>query len=242
MDNKLGIINLNGLSIGYGNEELLSGISASLGVGKFVLLLGANGKGKSTLLKTVAGQLKPIKGKVLIANENVSEQNIAALARVISFQSSVNFIPNEVTVLDMLQYARIPYLGRLPKLSHEDHEIIDNVAEELSLKDLLSKSYMELSDGQKQLVNIARSLVQDTSIILLDEPTAHLDILNKKMIYELLRIQAHKGKSIIVSAHDLYEAYDYADEFWIINNQNQFSCVLPSEMKGIEDLKSRLFD
>lgn len=242
MGDKSGILSAENLSIGYGSKKLVSNINATLGVGKFVLLLGANGKGKSTLLKTLAGHLSPLEGEVLIADVTVSEQNIAALARVISFQTSVNIVPNEVTVMDMLEFARIPYHGRLSKLSKEDKEIIQDVVQELVIEELLQKNYMELSDGQKQMVNIARCLVQDTSVILLDEPTAHLDILNKKLIYELLQVQAHKGKSIIVSAHDLYEAYGYADEFWIISNEGNFNRVMPSELDGIETLKAKLFD
>lgn len=242
MDKQQEILQLRNLSVGYGNKTLISNINTSVAEGNFVLLLGANGIGKSTLLKAIAGQLAAITGEVVVDGSKVDTRDNKSMARVVSFLPGSLVVPNEVTVSDLLEFARIPYVGRMSRLSEKDQEVIDRVVSELALNDWMHSAYMTLSEGEKQMVNIARCLIQETPIIILDEPTAHLDIVNKKKVFQLLSQQCEKGKLIISSSHDLYEAVDHATAFWVVTGQGQFKYISSNEKPGLEDLKAMLFD
>lgn len=239
VDNKE-ILKLKDLSIGYKGEVLISNISVCCNQPSLIVLLGANGQGKSTLLRVLNNHLDQLEGDVIINGKSTIGLISNELAKKVAFLPSTSSFPIEVTVMDLLEYARIPYLNGFKGLSRDDKEIIEHVVKRLNLKEWLSKSYMSLSDGQKQLVNIGRALVQDTSVILLDEPTAHLDIVNKARVFQELKNQSQLGKLIICSSHDLYEAYPIADEFWIIDSERNFKSIAKSD-KSLEELKAMLF-
>lgn len=238
MDNSNEILKLTNLEIGYASRSLVKDINLSVGVGRFILLLGANGKGKSTLLKTIAGQIKSIGGEIEIQGNNLNNSNLKEIARSISFLPGNVVLPNEVSVLDLLNFARIPYLKGISGLSQKDHVVIDQVVKEIEIKDLIDKFYMSLSDGQKQLVNIARSLVQETPIIVLDEPTAHLDLVNKRKIFQVLKEQTSNGKLVLCCSHDLLEGVKNADQIWIINKDGRFELA---EKLSVEEIENKLF-
>lgn len=242
MDKQQGILQLKNLSVGYSNKTLISNVNTEVVAGSFVLLLGANGVGKSTLLKTITGQLPSVIGEIFINGKTISALDVKSMSKIVSFLPGSLVVPNEVTVLDLLEFARIPYIGRMSRLSESDQKVIDRVVTELALQDWVHSFYMTLSDGEKQIVNIARCLVQETPIIILDEPTAHLDIVNKKRVFQLLSQQSEKGKMIICSSHDLYEAVDHATAFWVVTGKGQFKYLSSNEKPGLDDLKAMLFD
>ncbi|MCB9189604.1 MAG: ABC transporter ATP-binding protein [Flavobacteriales bacterium] len=235
------ILQLIDLGIGYHQSALVEGINTSAEAGQFILFLGANGKGKSTLLKTLVGQVRTMNGEILIHGQSIILKDLKAIARSISYVPGKLQLPNEVTVSDLLQYARIPYLKFMQKPSIEDQDIIDVVVKKLSIDQLVNCTYNEISDGQRQLVNIARSMVQQTPIILLDEPTANLDIVNKRMVFELLKEQAEEGKLIICCSHDLLEAYNYCSHLWIINQNGEFESFEKTDEVNLSEIEKRLF-
>jgi iron complex transport system ATP-binding protein len=241
MDNAKHVIELNGLAVGYDGQSLLSGVNASAGPGDFILLFGANGMGKSTLLKSLSGQLKPLEGEVSVLGAKISNMELKELAKKVAFNPGNLVLPLEVSVMDLLQFARIPYLGGVQQLSEADSNVIDEVVKELELHSLLDAAYMSLSDGQKQLVNIARSLVQETDIVLLDEPTAHLDLVNKKRIFELLQELAQKGKVVISTTHDLHEGFSFGNQFWVITKERQFKAFSASSGVSLDNIKELIF-
>ncbi len=241
MDKNRQILELIDVSIGYEGKALVQHINARANLAKFVLLLGANGKGKSTLLKTIANHLSSINGKIILDNQEVTSLSSKQMAQQLAFLQGNLTVPNEVTVADMLHYARIPYIKGLGRLSEADQQVINEVVDELKLHSLFAKPYMTLSDGQKQLVNIARSLVQQTPIIALDEPTAHLDIVNKRMVFQLLSDQVKKGKLVICCTHDLAEGMKYANEAWLITKRGEFEQYADVSSADMSSIESKLF-
>lgn len=235
------ILKLENLAIGYDQKVLMDSINAVAKAGQFVLFIGANGKGKSTLLRTIVGQLKMINGNVIINGQSIKQLGLRTVAKTIAFVPGKLQIPNEVTVMDMLHFARIPYLGSLGKVDVSDQKIIDEIIAKLSLELLIAKSYNALSDGQRQLVNIARSLVQQTPIILLDEPTANLDIVNRRMVYTLLKQQAQEGKLIVCCSHDLVEAHQYCTHLWLINKFGEFEAHEKNVEVNLKEVENKLF-
>lgn len=236
------ILSIENLAVGYEGNIVLKDVSVKSQEGKLIVLLGANGKGKSTLLKTLVGHLTAISGSVSIKGVNILKAKNIELAKQISFIPSTMTLTQEVMVVDLLRFARIPYLKGVQKIGKRDAEVINSVVNELDISSLLNVSYVSLSDGQKQMVNVARSLIQETSIITLDEPTAHLDIVNKQKLFGLLSKQADNGKLVICSTHDLHESFDFAHEFWIIDGAGDFKVLNNTEDLTELEIKKMLFD
>lgn len=235
------VITLQALKAGYQNKPLLNEVDASLKENQLVLLVGANGKGKSTLLKTISGHLPVIDGTVRMNDLPLEELSLIERARRITFLPAKLEVTQDVKVSDLLEFARIPYLKRLKGLSEEDHRVIERVVNDLGISMWLDKSYNHLSDGERQVVNIARCLVQETQLIILDEPTAHLDIVNKHKVFKLLKEQCKNGKSIICATHDIYQGYDWADGFWLIDSNAAFRTMEKAEVNSVDALIKALF-
>jgi iron complex transport system ATP-binding protein len=182
-------------------------------------LIGRNGAGKSTLLKALIG-LTPIKGEgIEIQHKNIQTYSSKALAKTVSIVFSKSTVFGNHTALDVLHLGRVPHQNLMGKLSLNDHQIVKEVSNLLNLNALWYKPYNVLSDGEKQLVMIGRALVQETPIILLDEPTAFLDLVNrKKIIATLHHISRQQNRLIIFSSHNLDLVQNYCDGMLIISN------------------------
>lgn len=241
VNNSSNILSLSRVSIGYGNVALMDKLELDLMAGEFCLLLGANGKGKSTLLKTISGYVPALHGEISVCGERVKNLGISELAKMVSFIPSTNFIPQNVTVKDLLEFARIPYLSSIGRINKKDKERIDQIVAQLGIGNWLTKSYMTLSDGQKQIVNIARSLVQETKLILLDEPTAHLDLENKSLVFKLLRSLTDEGKTIMCSTHDVYQGFEFATKFFVIDAKTEVQIWNKEECRSVNDLTVSMF-
>jgi len=210
-------LNTHNLSIGYehGKNILLNNLNLTLSRGHMICFMGPNGIGKSTLIRTLAGLQKPLNGTVTYAsNKDLPQQLAVVLTDRIS--------STELVVYDLIVFGRYPYLDWTIKLSDADKLKINEVINLIGIQSLVNKKIDELSDGQLQLVMIARALAQDCDIILLDEPTAHLDLNNRVEIMNLLRNIAHQqNKAILVATHELDLALQTADKIWLAGlNQN----------------------
>ena len=218
-ERRINTIELHSLSLGYGEKMLFEGAGIGFGWGEFTALIGRNGTGKSTLLRTIAGIAKPLAGEVMVENVSLSSLTVKDIASKISFVSTDEVRITNLRVADVVGLGRAPYTNWIGSLSSLDRE---KVTQSLSLVGMLSfsdKSMDTLSDGERQRVMIARALAQDTPIILLDEPTAYLDLPNRYEICLLLRDLAHKqGKSIIFSTHDLSIAIELCDTIAMIES------------------------
>ena len=219
------VISAHDLSIGYslgkGTNSIASGINLSLEAGKLVALIGANGIGKSTLLRTLAGIQKPLEGTVVLNNKNITAFSPKELAQNLSIVLTESLPPSNLTVFELVALGRQPYTNWLGALSPED---IDKVNEAITLTQighLADKKHYEISDGQLQKVLIARALAQDTPLIVLDEPTTHLDLLHKVNLLRLLKkLSSETGKCIFYSTHDLDLALQLSDEIVVMTPGN----------------------
>jgi iron complex transport system ATP-binding protein len=183
---------------------VFKGINLHLHAGDLVGLIGDNGIGKSTLLKTITGNLAPLSGDIKINNKNSSQFSAQQLAQLLSIVVTEKIGGFNLTVWDVVATGRIPYINIFGKLTPEHEAIVTKALEQLNLLPLKDKLIDELSDGQRQKVMIAKSLAQQTPIIVLDEPTAFLDHTSKHQLFSILKkLCAEQGKLIIVSSHDL---------------------------------------
>jgi len=193
-------------------------------------LVGRNGSGKTTFLNTISGFNENYKGKILLNNIDLKSIPKIDLAKQISVVMSKTEIFGDLTGLDVLFLGRLPYQNLLGKISDKDKDIVNNVIHLLDLNPLTDKPFAVMSDGEKQLIMIGRALVQDTPIIILDEPTAFLDVVNRKKIVKLLhQIRVKQNKLIIFSTHNIDLIEEFCDNLLLIhhhcihkvtNNQN----------------------
>jgi iron complex transport system ATP-binding protein len=220
MSNK-NILSTSNLSIGYKTKSSTIIIGKNLNVnlreGKLIALIGANGIGKSTLLRTITGIQKPISGTVLLNEKNIHELNSLTLAQNLSVVLTEKLPPSNLTVWELIALGRQPYTNWIGKLTPKDISKVNEVIELTQIGHLKSKMHYEISDGQLQIVLIARALAQDTPLIILDEPTTHLDLLHKVLLFKLLKkLTQETGKCILFSTHDIDLAIQLSDEMIVM--------------------------
>ncbi|WP_418649911.1 ABC transporter ATP-binding protein [Tenacibaculum aestuariivivum] len=242
------VLKVDNLSIGYQTKKQQNVIAANINLtiekGKFVALLGKNGIGKSTLLRTLSKVQNPLKGTIEINQKNSSKYSHQELATTLSLVLTERLPQSQLTVFELIALGRQPYTNWIDKLATNDLKKIIWAIEQTAIEHLKDKRFYELSDGQLQRVLIARALAQDTEIIILDEPTAHLDIHHTFKVFSLLKQLVQKtGKTIIISTHEVNLAIQLADEFILLSdkkiyngtaknliNQNAFDELFPKEL------------
>lgn len=211
-----------GLTLGYFYQKtrklILEDLDFQLFAGELTCLLGPNGVGKSTLIKAILGQIKPWKGGILLENKAIETFGVEALAKRISVVLTDPVFPGNMTVGQLVALGRTPHTGWSGRLNDLDREIVEKALTDTKIAYLRDERLSEISDGQRQKAMIARALAQDGQLMILDEPTAHLDLVNRFEIMELLRdIAAQNGKAVLVVTHDLDIAVETADRFWLLN-------------------------
>jgi iron complex transport system ATP-binding protein len=225
-----------GLTVGYAHQhapnKLLENLNLELRSGELVCFMGQNGIGKSTLIRTLAGLQQPLSGQIKYrTNETTFEKSIVELPHHLAVVLTDRISASNMTVNDIVSFGRYPYINWMAKLSPTDNEIIDQTLQEIRIQHLKDKRLYELSDGQLQMVMIARAVIQDTPIILLDEPTAHLDLNNRLEIMNVLRKLAHKSKkAILISTHELDLALQTADIIWLANHDKKIITGIPEDL------------
>jgi len=214
------IIQTTNLSIGYRSTKpniIASNLTISCDTGRLIALIGTNGIGKSTLLKTLVGIEKPISGSVFVNNISINNYNLSNFAQICSLVLTEKLPPSNLAVFELIALGRQPYTNWIGKLTNLDLDIIQNAIQQTGIQDLVNKKHFEISDGQLQKVLIAKALAQDTSIVILDEPTTHLDLPNKLVVLKLLQKLAHSmDKCILYSTHDINLAIQLSDEIIVM--------------------------
>jgi iron complex transport system ATP-binding protein len=219
------ILSFNDLTIGYSAGRsvniLLPPLTASACKGELIAVIGKNGIGKSTLLRTLAGLQSAIGGKITISGKDIFEYSRNESARKIGYISTEIVKVQNMTVYDLVVLGRFPHTNWMGKLTKDDQEAVNEAIEKTGMTKFRFNPIMQLSDGERQRAMIARVLAQDTDILIMDEPTAFLDISSKFEIISLMHeLTAELNRTIIFSTHDLQTAMTRADKIWLIFESN----------------------
>jgi iron complex transport system ATP-binding protein len=206
------------LQIGYRQPLLHIPLALSLPPQQLTMLIGINGAGKSTLLRTLAGLHSPLAGTVFLDQKDLASYQRHQIAEKMSLVLTEKNISPLLTVQEMVQLGRIPHTNWWGKLTETDKKIIDNALQITQLEPLKNRILGSLSDGQRQKVHIARALAQDTPLLLLDEPTTHLDLIHRAEIFVLLqKITQTAQKTVLVVTHEIEFALQVADMIWLLH-------------------------
>lgn len=237
------MIQLSNITLSYGSRELMSGVSARFEAGHLYSLIGRNGAGKSTLLRALAGiDVTPLRsGSILIGGRDLLQMNPADRARVVSVVTTDKCRIANLPVEDAVSLGRAPYTNWIGRMQNDDRHIVAQALDMVGMGAFARKSMDSLSDGEAQRVMIARALAQQTPVILLDEPTAFLDMPARYELCALLGRLAHEeGKCIIFSTHELDIAMSRCDATALIDTPSMH--LQPSDELLDSGLIGRLFD
>lgn len=211
-------LELQNTTIGY-DTPLIKGISTTLDLGEMVLLVGNNGVGKTTLIKTILNQIQPLNGNILINKKFTKSLSHKEMAEQIAVVFSKSSIPTNYTVRDLISLGKYIHYPYYFELNLQDQQQVEEIINQLNLTPYIDFPLNRLSDGNLQKAFIGRALSQNSPMIILDEPTTHLDEENKIMILQLLRSLAkNENKLILFSSHDWRLAKEFADQIWLLNN------------------------
>ena len=213
------MIELRDLTAGYGTKAVLSDINQTLSAGQMVCLLGANGVGKSTVLRTLAGFLPPLSGNVLLEGRDLLSLSLSERSQAVSIVLTERVDVPYMKVIDLVGMGRSPYTGFFGTLTEEDRAIVGEAIEMVGIGNLAQRTVDTLSDGERQKAMIAKALAQQTPVILLDEPTAFLDFHAKVSTLRLmLRLARETNKTILLSTHDVEMAIQLSNVLWIVQD------------------------
>ncbi|MBN2165403.1 MAG: ABC transporter ATP-binding protein [Marinilabiliaceae bacterium] len=236
-------IEIRNIDFAYNGENVLSNLSTIVNKGDFIALVGPNGSGKSTFIKCLNKILIPQKGVITLNNINIANIPLKDLAKEITYVPQNEQKSLGLNVFDYIITGRKPYINWRP--SGNDIINVAQIIKKLHLDDIAMKDVNNLSGGQKQLVSIARALVQEPEILLLDEPTASLDIKHQIEIMELLKTISAKGVSVVIAMHDINIAIKYANKFIMLKNKSVFAeggkdIINKENIEGLYEIKVNL--
>ena len=231
-----------GLSIGYGpggrrsrrrGRQLVvaRGVNVGLPRGEVVCLVGPNGAGKSTLLRTLAGLQHPLAGEVLLGTDSLLELDARERARRIGVVLTERVNVGVLPAIDLVALGRHPHTDWSGRLTHQDMEIVHRTLREVGAWELRERNVEELSDGERQKIMIARALAQEPAVVILDEPTAFLDLPRRVEVMGLLRRLARgTGRAILLSTHDLDLAIRASDRMWLMSAEGELTVGAPEDL------------
>ncbi|MDR0977447.1 MAG: ABC transporter ATP-binding protein [Endomicrobium sp.] len=232
------MIQIKNICADYYGHEILKNISFDIKCKDFFGIIGKNGAGKSTLLKIFSNLLKHYRGNVFINSRNLKSFKPKEIARVLAFLPQCFNMNMPFSVYEFIMFARFPYMNIFKFPSLNDYRVINKVMEFLNITDLSKRKITALSGGEKQKVLIAQVLAQETDILILDEPTSHLDIGSQNNILKLLKNLNEKyGKTIIVTMHDLNAAGEFCNRLLLLEGGSVCRCGTPEEVLNYKDIE-----
>jgi iron complex transport system ATP-binding protein len=237
-------LEIQDVEFAYRSKPILNQVSFTVRTGDFVALVGPNGSGKSTLLRCIDRILKPRAGRIVIDGKNTGVCDGTALARQMAYVPQSEGADFAVSVFETILMGRKPHMSWTP--SETDLQKTAQVIEQLRLKDLALVNLNQLSGGQRQKVLIGRALAQETPLLLLDEPTANLDLKHQLEVLELLKSQTQKGIAVIVAIHDLNLAARYSNKIIMLRQGTIFAAgnaevLNQANIEAVYEVRVRLF-
>ena len=223
---------------GYGSKEILKDISFEMKKGEFLCILGANGCGKTTLLKNILGFLKPFKGSIFLEEKNMHRLSEKEIARKIAYIPQAHTPPFPYTVFDVILMGRTPYIKSMASPGEKDIVKVEKLLKELDFNFSSQERYTELSGGQRQMVIIARALAQEPDILIMDEPTANLDFGNQYGVLKKMKELADKGLGIIMVTHNPEHALYSSSQTMILKDGKILEIGKTREVINKENLEA----
>ncbi|MBR4503841.1 MAG: ABC transporter ATP-binding protein [Candidatus Methanomethylophilaceae archaeon] len=226
------------LSYSYREKKVLDSISLSVGKGEILGILGPNGCGKSTLLKNLNRNLSPEHGCVLIEGDDIADMRKKDIAKKVAVVPQSNEIRFAFTVREIVEMGRMPFQESLRGLTSDDERIIKEAMEQTGISDMADRHINTMSGGERQRAIIARAIAQSPDIILMDEPTLHLDINMQFEILDLIRdLSREKGLTVVIVSHDLPMVARYCDRMVLIHDRNIFAMGRPEDILTEENMR-----
>jgi iron complex transport system ATP-binding protein len=235
-ERNISLLTLEDLRVGYKRNkideiEVLSGINLAINAGELITFIGPNGCGKSTLIKSLIGLIPKLRGNVYFRKENLDSISFPERAERIGVVLTDPVYERNMTVRELVSMGRYPHTNWLGRLDGSDWQVVNDAIQKVGLKDKIHSRLGELSDGERQRAMIARVLAQDVDLIILDEPTAHLDLSNRMEVLVLLKKLAHEfGKGVLLSTHELGLALQVSDKIWLVAGKNKVVNDIPEEL------------
>ena len=235
------MLNIQSIAVSYGEAEILHEVTLEVTAGEVVSLIGPNGAGKTTLMRAISGVIPLKSGSVYVDGQDLSVTPIAQRARLLAVVPQARKLTPEYTVKQAIMMGRTPYLGWLGNPSQSDFDTVDWAIDRTGISGLVERRVDELSGGEQQLVLVARALAQDAPVILLDEPTAHLDLRHQATILELMHNLARENRlAVLMSLHDLNLVSIFSDRIALLDQGTILANGLPYEVLVREQL-SRVY-
>lgn len=235
---KTNSLKANNVTVGYGENIILESINMAIPENKISVILGSNGSGKSTMLKTFCRLLAPKKGSITLNGKSLTTIHNKDIAKTISLLPQDSIAPAGISVAELVTRGRFPYRKFISPLSKEDYAAVAEAMEAMQITELAEKNVDELSGGQRQRVFIALALAQQTDILFLDEPTTYLDIAYQIEILDLLKALNQKKKTTIVMVlHDINLSSKYADYIFAMKKGHLLKEGVPEEIITPETIK-----
>lgn len=229
------LLELKNLSIGYidchPHKVVHESINLTLNRGEFTCLLGMNGAGKSTLLKTMGGFQPQLSGDILLGGKSLAKHSRRELAKQLGVVLTDRITTGNLTVYELVSFGRYIYTDFFGRMSADDHRVVRDALKCVGIEAFANRSLLELSDGERQKVMIAKAIAQETPLIILDEPTAFLDLSSRVEIMLLLRkLASEEGKTVLLSTHDLDLALQLSDKIWLMAKHRDLACGVPEDL------------
>lgn len=235
----MNLLQMNHVCAGYGNKEIVHDVSLEIGEGQIVGILGQNGCGKSTLMKAICGGIAS-RGEMVIDGRNLQEMSEKELARICSYVPQKSGLLVEITALEAVLMGFHPYLGMLERPSTEMRDRAKELLGQVGLEQYITSNYMELSEGQKRLCILARGLVTDAKLLLLDEPDASVDFCMKNVLLQMVSQKVRQKRvSALCTLHDTNLALSYCDTVYLMK-QGRFQDSLKPKQESIAEMERKL--
>ena len=223
------MLSIEGIEFSF-DAKILKGISFEAERGDFISVLGPNGSGKTTLLRCISATLKPQKGSAYIDGNSVHAMKSREIAKSFAFVEQSSPLGYELSVRDVIMLGRLPHIARFSSPSKEDKSAVDEALSVVGIKELAERPFDELSGGEKQKALIALAIAQNTKVLLLDEPTAHLDMKAQLEVMTLLRKLCSEGRIIIMATHNVSSASHFSNKILLLRDGEQIAFGPPDRV------------